>query len=152
MTPNINNSIGCSNCHEAGTMRLIVTNPALKEALAAQGKDWETFTRQEMRTVVCANCHVEYYFRVMESILLSRGQTEQILTASWLTTKNLVSRIGRTQIPIPPCSRRNTRNLNSLQPIAPITMPASDVRIIATCHTSATAQPSIHRTMFTARC
>lgn len=62
MTPNIKNSIGCSNCHEAGTMRLIVTNPALEEALEAQGKDWTTFTRQEMRTVVCANCHVEYYF------------------------------------------------------------------------------------------
>jgi nitrite reductase (cytochrome c-552) len=43
-------------------MRLIVTNPALDEALKAQGKDWRTFTRQEMRTVVCANCHVEYYF------------------------------------------------------------------------------------------
>lgn len=54
--------IGCSNCHEAGTMRLIVTNPALEEALERQGKDWNTFTRQEMRTVVCANCHVEYYF------------------------------------------------------------------------------------------
>ena len=63
MTPDINNSIGCANCHEAGTMRLIVTNPALKEALEAQGKDWTTFTRQEMRTVVCANCHVEYYFK-----------------------------------------------------------------------------------------
>ena len=44
-------------------MRLIVTNPALDEALKAQGKDWRTFTRQEMRTVVCANCHVEYYFK-----------------------------------------------------------------------------------------
>ncbi len=43
-------------------MRLIVTNPALEEALTEQGKDWRTFTRQEMRTVVCANCHVEYYF------------------------------------------------------------------------------------------
>jgi len=63
MTPKINNSIGCANCHEAGTMRLIVTNPALDEALKAQGKDWRTFTRQEMRTVVCANCHVEYYFK-----------------------------------------------------------------------------------------
>ena len=63
MTPKINNSIGCANCHEAGTMRLIVTNPALDEALKAQGKDWHTFTRQEMRTVVCANCHVEYYFK-----------------------------------------------------------------------------------------
>lgn len=62
MTPNINNSIGCANCHEAGTMRLVVTNPALDEALKAQGKDWRKFTRQEMRTVVCANCHVEYYF------------------------------------------------------------------------------------------
>ena len=58
----IDQAIGCANCHEAGTMRLVVTNPALEEALAAQGKDWTTFTRQEMRTVVCANCHVEYYF------------------------------------------------------------------------------------------
>ena len=63
MTPNINNSIGCANCHEAETMRLVVTNPALEEALEAQGKNWEEFTRQEMRTVVCANCHVEYYFK-----------------------------------------------------------------------------------------
>jgi nitrite reductase (cytochrome c-552) len=69
MTPNIQNSIGCANCHEAGTMRLIVTNPALKEALEAQGKDWTTFTRQEMRTVVCANCHVEYYFAGKEKYL-----------------------------------------------------------------------------------
>jgi nitrite reductase (cytochrome c-552) len=44
-------------------MRLIVTNPALEEALEAQGLDWRTFTRQEMRTVVCGNCHVEYYFK-----------------------------------------------------------------------------------------
>lgn len=62
LTPKIEQPIGCANCHEAGTMRLIVTNPALNEALKAQGRDWTTFTRQEMRTVVCANCHVEYYF------------------------------------------------------------------------------------------
>lgn len=59
----ITQPIGCSNCHEANTMKLIVTNPALEEALEAQGKDWRTFTRQEMRTVVCGNCHVEYYFK-----------------------------------------------------------------------------------------
>ncbi|MGE5249544.1 MAG: ammonia-forming cytochrome c nitrite reductase subunit c552, partial [Bacteroidota bacterium] len=63
MTPNIKYTIGCANCHEAGTMRLVVTNPALNEALESQGKDWTTFTRQEMRTVVCGNCHVEYYFK-----------------------------------------------------------------------------------------
>jgi len=59
----ITEPIGCANCHEANTMKLIVTNPALEEALQAQGKDWRTFTRQEMRSVVCANCHVEYYFK-----------------------------------------------------------------------------------------
>ena len=69
MTPNINNSIGCANCHEAGSMRLIVTNPALENALKAQGKDWRTFSRQEMRSLVCANCHVEYYFVGKEKLL-----------------------------------------------------------------------------------
>lgn len=63
MTPRLEEPIGCANCHEANTMRLVVTNPALEEALEAQGKDWRTFTRQEMRTIVCANCHVEYYFK-----------------------------------------------------------------------------------------
>jgi nitrite reductase (cytochrome c-552) len=62
LTARIEYPIGCANCHEANTMRLVVTNPALEEALKAQGKDWQAFTRQEMRTVVCANCHVEYYF------------------------------------------------------------------------------------------
>ncbi len=61
--------IGCANCHEANTMKLIVTNPALDEALQAQGKDWKTFTRQEMRSIVCANCHVEYYFKGDEKYL-----------------------------------------------------------------------------------
>lgn len=58
----ISQPIGCANCHEAGTMRLVVTNPAFEEALTKQGLDWTKFTRQEMRTVVCGNCHVEYYF------------------------------------------------------------------------------------------
>ncbi len=58
----ITNPIGCANCHDAETMALVVTNPALEAGLKAQGLDWTTFTRQQMRTVVCANCHVEYYF------------------------------------------------------------------------------------------
>lgn len=55
--------VACANCHEPSTMKLIVTNPALREALVAQGKDPDKLSRQEMRTVVCANCHVEYYFK-----------------------------------------------------------------------------------------
>ncbi|PKO04612.1 MAG: ammonia-forming cytochrome c nitrite reductase subunit c552 [Chloroflexi bacterium HGW-Chloroflexi-3] len=58
----ITEPIGCVNCHDSASMRLVVTNPALEKALEAQGKDWRTFTRQEMRSLVCANCHVEYYF------------------------------------------------------------------------------------------
>ncbi len=58
----ITQPVGCANCHEANSMKLVVTNPALEEALKAQGKDWKTFSRQEMRSVVCANCHVEYFF------------------------------------------------------------------------------------------
>ena len=84
MTPNIENAIGCANCHEAETMRLIVTNPALKEGLEAQGKDWTPFSRQEMRTVVCANCHVEYYFAGPEKYLTfpwAKGtQIDQIIS------------------------------------------------------------------------
>ncbi len=74
----VNHPVGCANCHEAGTMRLIVTNPALEEALQAQGKDWTTFSRQEMRSIVCANCHVEYYFEGPGRYLVfpwSRGTT-----------------------------------------------------------------------------
>ena len=62
LTPIINNPIGCANCHEAGTMRLVITNPAVDAAFKAQGIDWRTFTRQQMRSAVCANCHVTYYF------------------------------------------------------------------------------------------
>jgi nitrite reductase (cytochrome c-552) len=58
----IEQPIGCANCHEENTMRLIVTNPAFEQALKKQGLDWTKFTRQEMRTAVCGNCHVEYYF------------------------------------------------------------------------------------------
>ncbi len=69
MSPRIDETIGCANCHEAGTMRLIVSNPTLEIALASQGLDWTTFTRQEMRSVVCANCHVEYYMVGEDKVL-----------------------------------------------------------------------------------
>lgn len=69
MTPNINNPIGCANCHEAGTMRLVITNPAVDAALKAEGIDWRTYTRQQMRSLVCANCHVTYFFAGNNKVL-----------------------------------------------------------------------------------
>ena len=56
------NAIGCADCHDEKTMNLKITRPALIEAFEAQGKDINQATHQEMRSLVCAQCHVEYYF------------------------------------------------------------------------------------------
>jgi nitrite reductase (cytochrome c-552) len=52
----------CADCHDPTTMALRLTRPALINALEAKGIDWTLASRQEMRTYVCAQCHVEYYF------------------------------------------------------------------------------------------
>lgn len=56
------NHIGCADCHDAKTMDLRITRPALIEAFQNMGKDINKATHQEMRSLVCAQCHVEYYF------------------------------------------------------------------------------------------
>lgn len=56
------NPIGCSDCHDPATMNLTITRPALIEAFERQGKDITKATVQELRSLVCAQCHVEYYF------------------------------------------------------------------------------------------
>lgn len=58
----INNPIGCADCHNSKTMQLQISRPALKEAYERLGKDISKATHQEMRSLVCAQCHVEYYF------------------------------------------------------------------------------------------
>lgn len=56
------NTIGCSDCHDARTMDLKPARPALYEAWARVGKDVKKATHQQMRSLVCAQCHTEYYF------------------------------------------------------------------------------------------
>lgn len=56
------NTIGCADCHDAETMNLRISRPALIEALERRGVDVEESSHQEMRSLVCAQCHVEYYF------------------------------------------------------------------------------------------
>ncbi len=56
------NPIGCANCHDENTMNLTITQPALIEAFKRQGKDITKASHNDMRTLVCAQCHVEYYF------------------------------------------------------------------------------------------
>ncbi|MFO7634724.1 MAG: ammonia-forming cytochrome c nitrite reductase subunit c552 [Caldilinea sp.] len=52
----------CADCHDPQTMALRITRPALVNALEKRGIDVTQASRQEMRSYVCAQCHVEYYF------------------------------------------------------------------------------------------
>ncbi len=74
MGSEIANPIGCQDCHDPKTMNLRISRPGLIEAYQRQGKDINKFTHNEMRSLVCAQCHVEYYFK---------GKEEKYLTFPW---------------------------------------------------------------------
>ena len=67
----VTHPISCLDCHDPSTMQLRVTRPGFIEGIrvlkASQGvQHYEVnrdATRQEMRTYVCGQCHVEYYFK-----------------------------------------------------------------------------------------
>ncbi len=69
----------CNDCHDPQTMQLRITRPAFANAMAARGIDISNATRQEMRTYVCAQCHVEYYF----------AGENKVLTFPWLNGTNI---------------------------------------------------------------
>ena len=79
----VTHPIGCQDCHDPATMNLRITRPALSEALAAQGKQIGDATHQEMRSLVCAQCHVEYYFKDKYYLAFpwARGRTVEEIIA-----------------------------------------------------------------------
>ncbi|MCR4295991.1 MAG: ammonia-forming cytochrome c nitrite reductase subunit c552, partial [Elusimicrobia bacterium] len=74
----VDHPVSCIDCHDPKTMELRVTRPGFLEGIknlkASQGiKDYDpnkSATRQEMRTFVCGQCHVEYYFKGKEKRLV----------------------------------------------------------------------------------
>lgn len=66
---NIKFSISCADCHEAGTMALRVTRPSFVRAMKSRGIDVSKATHQDMRTYVCAQCHVEYHWKKSDKML-----------------------------------------------------------------------------------
>jgi nitrite reductase (cytochrome c-552) len=56
-------TIGCAYCHDPADMKLRISSVPLKEAFVKLGVDLEKATRNQMRSYVCAQCHVEYYFQ-----------------------------------------------------------------------------------------
>ena len=67
----VSHPVSCIDCHNPQTMALRVTRPAFMNGIAAFKKSQgvENYdvnrdaTRQEMRSFVCGQCHVEYYFK-----------------------------------------------------------------------------------------
>lgn len=56
------NPIGCADCHDAETMSLKISRPGLIEGFQHAGMDISKASQQDMRSLACAQCHVEYYF------------------------------------------------------------------------------------------
>ncbi len=89
----VNHPVSCIDCHDPSTMQLRVTRPGFLEGIQALASSsdpvpqmpsverWRSegrkgtynpnqlATRQEMRSFVCGQCHVEYYFKGAEKRL-----------------------------------------------------------------------------------
>ena len=73
----VTHPVACIDCHDPATMQLRVTRPAfmigIQKVKATQGiQNYDVnrdATRQEMRSYVCGQCHVEYYFKGPEKEL-----------------------------------------------------------------------------------
>jgi nitrite reductase (cytochrome c-552) len=74
----VNHPVTCIDCHDSQTLELRITRPAFMDGIralkASQGvADYDVntdATRQEMRSYVCGQCHVEYYFKGDEKRLV----------------------------------------------------------------------------------
>ncbi|WP_440877556.1 ammonia-forming cytochrome c nitrite reductase subunit c552 [Thalassotalea sp. PLHSN55] len=64
----------CADCHTADDMSLRVTRPAYINAMVDRGYEKDEklglkASQEEMRTHVCQQCHVEYYFQGKDKVL-----------------------------------------------------------------------------------
>ncbi len=87
----VTHPVACIDCHNPQSLQLRVTRPGFIEGIRAfkasqgvQNYDVNAMaTRQEMRSFVCGQCHVEYYFKGPEKRLVypwSKGlKVEQIM-------------------------------------------------------------------------
>ena len=88
-------------------MELWISRQAFKNAMEARGVDLSKATRQEMRTYVCAQCHVEYYFKGDNKILTfpwSKGLKIEEMEKHY---DEYGFKDGRTKRPARRCSRRS---------------------------------------------
>ncbi|WP_136805927.1 ammonia-forming cytochrome c nitrite reductase [Desulfosediminicola flagellatus] len=60
------NAIGCADCHSSQTAELTISRPYLERGLEAIGVDTKNIDSESMRSLACAQCHSEYYFKATE--------------------------------------------------------------------------------------
>ena len=79
------NPVGCADCHDNKTMKLTVTRDYLKRGLDAEGsKPFADASHQDMRTLVCVQCHSEYYFKETKwTDSNGKEQTAKVVTFPW---------------------------------------------------------------------
>lgn len=63
LAKNVKHPIACADCHNPKTMDLKITRPTFVKAMKDRGIDVSKASKNDMRTYVCAQCHVEYYFK-----------------------------------------------------------------------------------------
>ena len=84
----LHGGISCGDCHDPKDMSLRITRPAFVNSMAKRGFDVKDATHQQMRTFVCAQCHVEYYFE----------KDSKELIFPWAESKNVADGVTIDQI------------------------------------------------------
>ena len=81
----ISNPVGCADCHDNKTMKLTPARPFLARAMDKEGSlPYADATHQDKRSLVCAQCHSEYYFKKTEWTDPSGNKkTAKVVTFPW---------------------------------------------------------------------
>lgn len=80
--------VTCADCHNPNDMQLRLTRQAAINALASRGYQKDPVTgikasRDEMRTLVCSQCHVEYYFKPAGKVKVMGESIANDSTQKW---------------------------------------------------------------------
>lgn len=66
----------CADCHDPDTLELRISRQAFKNAMKERGVDLANASQQQMKSYVCAQCHVEYYFKGDDKALTFPWKTD----------------------------------------------------------------------------
>lgn len=97
------NPVGCADCHNPENMSLRISRSFFSEAYKGLGKDINNASEEEMHSLVCAQCHVEYYFEGEHKTVAlpwDRGLTVEEIEAFYdqLNFSDFTHKLSRTPL------------------------------------------------------